>query len=186
MKKTPTAIRYKLGPLNSPSMAFVLKGVLACLLGYAALAPLQAQIGVLLPPDSAMVLWEKQTRSLVLVDTTTYRPDAEDFVSKNKIPRSTNAPTSIILYHATDSIVMQLPKQEVELFKNAQVKQRDMVLNAYQIDISWKSHELHAQGTLDTLGRIRESPVFKEAEDTYYAEEMRYHLITNAPSSNKA
>lgn len=81
-----------------------------------------------------------------------------------------------IFYHAEDSIMMDAPNKKAYLYGKAQIKYQDMQLDAEQIEIQWDKNIITARGAVDTSGRYRGKPVWKQGEDTYVTDSMKYNM----------
>ena len=81
-----------------------------------------------------------------------------------------------IYYHAEDSIMMDVPNKKAYLFGKAQIKYQDMQLDAAQIEIQWDKNIIGARGYVDTAGRYRDRPVWRQGADIYVTDSMKYNM----------
>ncbi len=111
--------------------------------------------------------------SLVVTDSlatdSTPLPDslvlAEDFKSK-------------VEYHADDSIVYDLEEGKAYLYNKAWITYEDIRLDADFISIDFNTKVLYSSGWPDSTGRIVGKPVFKQGEDEFKADSIRYNFDT--------
>ncbi|MEO1653190.1 MAG: putative LPS assembly protein LptD, partial [Bacteroidota bacterium] len=74
------------------------------------------------------------------------------------------------------SIVTDLTTNKVYLYGKAQVDYGNISLTAAQIEINQNNSEVTARGYRDSTGRLRDIPVFKQGEDTFESDSMRYNF----------
>lgn len=91
---------------------------------------------------------------------------------------SKNGLEHIVTYNAKDSIHFSLKDKVAYLFNEAVVEYEDMSLYANYIEIDFAHNELYASGVMDTNGRIWGSPVLKQGDGTYRAQEIKYNFET--------
>ena len=91
---------------------------------------------------------------------------------------SPDAVKSKVSYKASDSIRVDLKKQQVYLFGNSEVYYENIVLKAEEIEISMDSNEVTARGKQDTTGKFYGEPVFSENGQEVKSHEMRYNFDT--------
>lgn len=83
-----------------------------------------------------------------------------------------------VTYKATDSIRVDLKKELVYLFGNAEVYYDNIILKAEEIEISMDSNEVTARGKQDSTGKFYGEPVFSENGQEVKSHEMRYNFDT--------
>ncbi len=84
-----------------------------------------------------------------------------------------------VYYKAADSIVFFLDSQQVYLFNQGQLQYKDLQLESGYIFIDLRRNLIEASGVWDTAGdSLAQTPVFKDAQETYYAQGMRYNMKT--------
>lgn len=81
-------------------------------------------------------------------------------------------------YSATDSMVYDIKDQKIHLFGNAQVSYQTINLNASHIIFDWATNVVTAEGMPDSTGTLAGFPVFKDGDQEFTAERMRYNFQT--------
>ena len=82
------------------------------------------------------------------VDTTKTRKDST----------SASGVDTVVSYSCTDSIVYEFSTKTMEMFRNSDIKYRQMQLKAERIDIEWNTSTLHSFGVPDTMPARRSEP----------------------------
>ena len=95
--------------------------------------------------------------------------------SQEEIPADQNKGKQNIKYSATDSIIYDLNKEQVFLYKDAKVNYDEIELTAGFISIHFGENIIFATGRYDTLNNYVEKPVLKEKNDIYNADTIRYN-----------
>lgn len=90
---------------------------------------------------------------------------AEDFKSK-------------VQYHADDSIVYDLEAGKAYLYGKAWITYEDIRLEADFISIDFDTKVLFSSGLPDSAGQVAGQPVFKQGEDVFNADTIRYNFAT--------
>lgn len=103
-----------------------------------------------------------QTDSLLLPDSLQL---AEDFKSK-------------VQYHADDSIVYDLEAGKAYLYNHAWITYEDIRLDADFIAIDFNTKLLYSSGWPDSTGKVMGKPLFKQGEDEFRADSIRYNFDT--------
>ncbi len=67
---------------------------------------------------------------------------------------------------------------KVFMYKNAQVKYKDIELNADYIEMNRDSNQVYAIGKPDSTGTIVGKPIFKQGDQKFEADEIRYNFKT--------
>ncbi len=83
-----------------------------------------------------------------------------------------------IFYHAEDSIMMDVPNKKAYLYGKAQINYQDMQLDAEQIEIEWAKNIIAARGKVDSSGRYKGNPIWKQGAENYETDSMRYNMQT--------
>ena len=83
-----------------------------------------------------------------------------------------------VSYTADGKINIVNSKNKIFMFKNAQVKYKDIELKADYIELNRDSNVIHATGLPDSTGTIVGKPIFKQAEQEFEADEIRYNFLT--------
>lgn len=71
-----------------------------------------------------------------------------------------------------------LTSNKIFMRDNAQVKYKDIELNAAYIELNRDSNIIYAIGKPDSTGAIAGKPVFKQGEQKFEADEIRYNYVT--------
>ena len=71
-----------------------------------------------------------------------------------------------------------LTNNKIFMRENAQVKYKDIELNAAYIELNRDSNIIYAIGKPDSTGAIAGKPVFKQGEQKFEADEIRYNYVT--------
>ena len=91
---------------------------------------------------------------------------------------SKNGLEHTVTYDAKDSIHFSIKNKVAYLFNDAYVLYEDMSLYAYYIEIDFANNELYASGALSEDGRIIGSPVLKQGDGVFRAQEIKYNFET--------
>jgi hypothetical protein len=86
-----------------------------------------------------------------------------------------------VIYQADDYITMvqdTAGHNKVLMFKNADVKYKDIELKADYIELNKDSNIVYAIGKPDSTGQIVGKPVFTQGSDKFEADEIRYNFQT--------
>lgn len=83
-----------------------------------------------------------------------------------------------IKYSARDSIRLDVVTQTAYLYGDAKINYGDITLEAEQIEINWATSILTAVGVPDSTGKVKGVPLFKEKEDKYSADIIKYNFKT--------
>ncbi|SOE20976.1 hypothetical protein SAMN06298216_1449 [Spirosomataceae bacterium TFI 002] len=100
------------------------------------------------------------------------------------IPDSLRSPENdietTVVYDAQDSTIMDVGKQEVYLYGEAEVTYGDIVLKADYIKLNWDKAEVFAHGLPDSTeqgaGKVRGKPIFTQGAETYNTDTIRYNF----------
>lgn len=121
----------------------------------------------------------------VLVNPNTMLPDSllmdtvKPSVRKRFEPkRSESALDAKIVCSATDSVVRDMRTRKMYYYGNAEAQYNDIVLKANCLEFDLASNVCRAYGSADSLGKLYGTPVFKQGEATFDAEEMLYNFKT--------
>ncbi len=85
---------------------------------------------------------------------------------------------SKVHYTATDTIDFDVDSEMVYMYNDAQVIYEDIELKAAYIEVNWNSKNVFSAGLRDTAGGIYGKPVFKQSNDAFKADTMRYNFDT--------
>ncbi|MCB0850403.1 MAG: LPS-assembly protein LptD, partial [Bacteroidetes bacterium] len=85
---------------------------------------------------------------------------------------------SKVHYTADDTIEFDISNEKVYLYKKAQVNYENIELKAAFISVDWNSKNVFSSGLRDSSGKIYDKPVFKDGDDEFKADTMRYNFDT--------
>jgi hypothetical protein len=111
--------------------------------------------------DSLTVL-KKDT---VAIDSLSLKRTNEDFDAE-------------VEYKADGKITINNSANKIYMYKNGQVKYKDIELTADYIELNRDSNLIHATGGPDSTGVIVGKPVFKQGDQEFEADEIRYNFLT--------
>ena len=97
---------------------------------------------------------------------------------KNPKKIAKNGLEHTVTYDAKDSIHFSIKNKVAYLFNDAYVLYEDMSLFAYYIEIDFAHNELYASGAIDENGNLIGSPVLKQGDGVYRAQEIKYNFET--------
>lgn len=84
-----------------------------------------------------------------------------------------------VKYGAEDSVLFDLKKKLAYLYKNAWIEYGAIRLEAAFIIIDFDSKDIFARGIVDdSTGKYRNSPIFKDGEQLYEADSMKYNFLS--------
>ncbi len=98
----------------------------------------------------------------------------DSLIAKNK--NSNFSFEDEIIKDAKDSININLKNKKIFLYGNAKILYKDIKIEAGFIEIDWNTNVITAKPKLDTLGKKIQIPFFKEGEESFNAEEIKYNL----------
>lgn len=78
-------------------------------------------------------------------------------------------------YSASDSILFDIKKNKVYLYRDAELLYGDIHLTAYYIEVDLNKKEIYATGGPDSSGKYSFLPLLKDGDDQYTADSMRYN-----------
>lgn len=92
-----------------------------------------------------------------------------------KVSKPSGSLDKPIDYHATDSIIFNIRKNKVYLYRDASLVYGSIDLKAHYIEIDLNKKEIFATGGFDSNGRYTFLPVLRDGDDNYTADSMRYN-----------
>ncbi|MDN5203572.1 putative LPS assembly protein LptD [Fulvivirgaceae bacterium BMA10] len=110
----------------------------------------------------------------VLLDSIPTAPNVPSD-SVNNPEQSSDLKTKID-YDAKDSIISDVINQRVFLYRDAIITYGDIKLEAYYIEIDFKTNTIIARPEIDSLGKPVSKPIFTQGADTYELDSMRYNF----------
>jgi hypothetical protein len=94
------------------------------------------------------------------------------------IPQSNDDFDAEVTYTADGKILFHNSANKIYMYKNAKVKYKDIDLTADYIELNKDSNLIHATGRPDSTGTIVGKPVFKQGDQEFEADEIRYNFLT--------
>ncbi len=113
--------------------------------------------------------------SQVVTDTSAIKDSSLSLIDSLAIPVAKDPLEHDVDYEAEDSINFDITQNKAFLYGNAKVLYGDISLDADYIVFDWGKKLITAEGTLDSNGSLKGTPVFVEAGKTYNAERMVYN-----------
>jgi lipopolysaccharide assembly outer membrane protein LptD (OstA) len=98
---------------------------------------------------------------------------------------SPDAIESSVKYISQDSIIINLKNRKIFLFEDAKAYYDDIELYAGFIEFGFTNSELYASGVADSCGHLHGSPVFKQNENEFSSQEIRYNFKTKKGKVSK-
>ena len=95
-----------------------------------------------------------------------------------KIKKPSQDFDAIVDYKADGKITINNSQNKIFMFKNAQVKYKDIELTADYIELNRDSNLVYATGKADSTGTIVGKPVFKQAQQEFQADALKYNFLT--------
>jgi hypothetical protein len=119
------------------------------------------------------------------LDTLLAQPDAvtladstEPAIDTVNIKFSKESVDDIVDYNAKDSMIYDIPNQRVYLYGEATVKQKSLLIKAAFILVDNKTNTVAAEGVPDGKGGLRGRVDFKDSEQAFTADRMKYNFKT--------
>lgn len=100
----------------------------------------------------------------------------DSLVSDSVKKKQSNALEHPVYYHATDSNIIYLQKSLIYLYKEAEIVYNDIQVNADFIRVDLDKNELLAYGMPDSTGTTVGKPVFKQGDENFKADTIRYNF----------
>jgi lipopolysaccharide assembly outer membrane protein LptD (OstA) len=88
-------------------------------------------------------------------------------------------------YKAKDSTVFDIVHKKVFLYGDAVINYNDINLQAAFVEIDFEKNEVYATGMPDSTGKIAGQPVFKQGDQTFKSQIMRYNYKSKKGFINK-
>ena len=99
----------------------------------------------------------------------------DKFNKTTPIPLSPNAITDIINYQAKDSVAINMNERKAFLYKDGNIDYQSMNLKADDVEVDFNQQILSAKGRVDTAGKYRGRPYFKQGDAEYNADSIRFN-----------
>ena len=81
-------------------------------------------------------------------------------------------------YNSTDSITLNMITKDVDLFGNAKIDYDPVSIEAAKITVNWEKSQMQAQGQVDSTGAKIGTPIFKNGDEKYETEDIKYNFKT--------
>ncbi len=91
---------------------------------------------------------------------------------------SDNAIDAPVYYHSKDSMMFAINEQKLYLYGSAVVVSEEIELGAEYIEIDLGNNLVYAKGITDSVGNEIGRPVFKDGDDVFEADTMKYNFTT--------
>ncbi len=95
--------------------------------------------------------------------------------SSGLIKISRDAVKQIVSYKATDSVAIELDAKKAFLYKDGEIKFEDMNLKADAVSVDFDKQILHASGVVDSAGKYKGRPIFKQGDSEFNADTITYN-----------
>jgi len=123
----------------------------------------------LISNDSALILSD----SIIIADST-----KNDSLVSDSIPQKESTLDANVDYKASDSIRFDLRKRKVYLYKQDEITYGSINLKGDYMEIDFNKNEIFSTGMEDSTGNMEGKPIFKESDDEFASDEMRYNFDT--------
>ncbi len=178
-KYYPTKIALK---LHLTATLFLFLSFLAANYGYPSSLAANLSNYSTLSPDTTSVLTDTlsvSSESLTLpTDSLSLPKDSASLASDTLKPKSKSPIDDPIFKEAKDSLLYSIDGKKVFLWGDAKVKYQRMELTAAYIEYDMETSIVFAEGRPDSTGQIVGKPVFKEGDQVFNMESMRYNFNT--------
>ncbi|PKP21108.1 MAG: LPS-assembly protein LptD [Bacteroidetes bacterium HGW-Bacteroidetes-21] len=81
-------------------------------------------------------------------------------------------------YFSADSMKMNLKEKKVYLYNNAEIQYKEVNLKAGYIEMNFGKNEVYASGIKDSSGVVNGTPVFKDGDEEFESDWIRYNFKT--------
>lgn len=95
-----------------------------------------------------------------------------------RMPESRNAITSVVHYQAADSIALNIAERQAFLYNRGAVSYQDMSLEADAVSVDFNRQMMQAYSVTDSGGQVSGRPLFKQSQDEYLADTIRFNYST--------
>jgi len=132
----------------------------------------------LIKPEVARDTLKVQPDSLFLNVNDSLLLPADTSARAVKSSKKKSSISSKVEYNANDSISLDLARQKVYLYREAQIKYEAITQKAAYIEIDFNTSILKAQPKTDSVGKRYGKPEFTEGDQAFTSEEMQYNFRT--------
>ncbi len=95
-----------------------------------------------------------------------------------KKPKKKNRMEAKVDYAAKDSIRFEIKGQKVFLYKEGNIKYKDISLKAAYVEIDFPKNLVYATGIKDSVGKLVGTPEFQEGAQTFKSKIINYNYTT--------
>ena len=92
--------------------------------------------------------------------------------------RSQNTIEAQIDRTCNDSTIQDLKKNKIFYYGGAVIKYDDIEIQADYVEFDFEKHTVYAKGMPDSTGKIKGRPIFTQAGQKYYSDEMSFNFDT--------
>ena len=128
-------------------------------------------------PITPVVLPSKDAKKIVKDSLSVSKKDSIALDSLN-IKKNQEDFDTEVQYTADGKITINNSANRIYMYNNAQVKYKDIELTADYIELNRDSNLVHAVGKPDSTGTIVGKPVFKQGDQEFEADEIRYNFLS--------
>jgi len=118
-------------------------------------------------PDSTGHLIPDSTLTASLLEKDTIR-----------VTKPSSAVDDPVIYSAKDSMPSDIVKQEIYLYREAKINYQDIELTADYMIVDLATSSIYATSLTDSAGKKTGRPSFKQGDQTFRADTMRYNFKT--------
>ncbi len=83
-----------------------------------------------------------------------------------------------VKYNAEDSITINMFTKNVKIYGNGIIDYDPIQLDAQEITINWEENFMQANGIADSTGKIQGKPIFKNGNEIYETNDIKYNFKT--------
>lgn len=85
-------------------------------------------------------------------------------------------------YVANDSITLDMGTKNVMIYGTGKIDYKPIALDAEEIKINWEENYMQANGVADSTGKVKGRPVFKNGNEVYETNNIKYNFKTEKAS----
>lgn len=101
-----------------------------------------------------------------------------DSIPSDSLPQRKSTLDNNVNYKANDSIRFDLRSRKVYLYKDDEITYGSINLKGDYMEIDFNKNEIYSTGVADSSGNMEGKPIFKESDDEFASDEMRYNFDT--------
>lgn len=127
--------------------------------------------------SSAATITGIQDRIPILPDSASTQPDSTKRTRLGRINYEKTDLDGTVTFSAKDSLIL-IGQNNAYLYGDGTVEYQDFQLNAAEIRMELDSATVHANGVLDSVGKLSATPIFKDKGGEYQSQTMKYNFKT--------